>query len=236
LVALPQLPLQPLPSFLFSVLAARRRQGKDDAGIADAVSYIGALVMAIFSFFFMLLTEPIIRMCFSAQWLQATSVVMIMMALNVIFLPSLILVAFLNASGHSFACLMLTGLGCLLLWALASAGVQVWGETGFAVGSLIACILTFIAQSVANYKLTKRRIPWQGPIRLLLVIFLALCLPSVFVHKQSAQVIWGTTPKQAVESVCLFLLLLFIAERKCIRTAYATCKPLFIAEHGARCV
>ena len=174
-VALPQLPLQPLPSFLFSVLAERGRQDKDDHRTIEDLSDVGAFLMAVFALVIIMTLGLLVRYIFGLQWLAAIPAASVLVLSNIVMVPSQVITAQLNARGHSATSLAILGYGVILWWAMiVLAALLKGGLVGYALGVLVSTMIAFLVQCTLASKRLGTRIDWSASIRF--VAYVAVCV------------------------------------------------------------
>ncbi len=161
LATLPQVPLQPLPNFLFSVLAERRRRRFDDAALIGRLLRASTLLMAFVSGAMAVLLEPVILRIFGAKWAPATPLASVLLLGNIIFLPSILLGAVFNASGHSKLWLLLSALGCALQVISCVAGTLAFGAMGYVVGVTFASAILLGIQCRAIRRVEGLHVSWS---------------------------------------------------------------------------
>jgi PST family polysaccharide transporter len=171
IVSLPQVPLQPLPNFLFSVLAERGRQGKDDQKLIAEISYLGASLMSMFSLIIVLTLDLLVQYILGVQWREAIPAASILILTNVVVVPSLIITAQMNAGGHSALSLLISGLGVFLLWTMiVEAALLKGGVTGYALGVLLATLMTFGFQTMIASKRLSLNVSFMASLRYIVYI------------------------------------------------------------------
>lgn len=209
-VSLPRLPLLPLPSFLFSVLSERRRQGRDDMLLLADATQLGTFLVSALCLVTIVGLETLVRYAFGTQWAVAVPLASILLLGNVVYFPSLILAAVLEATGHTMAWLLVTVLQVVLTWSLAAAGTAWFGLRGYALGTLGALVAMFVAQSIVAQKLTGFRIVWADGLRSLLLVALSAWTGQVLVMPLSGSVLIQSTVRCAIGMIVFGVLVLAI--------------------------
>jgi O-antigen/teichoic acid export membrane protein len=221
IVSLPQLPLQPLPTFLFSVLSERGRQEKKDHVIIEDVSYVGGLLMATLSLLIIASLDPLVHYIFGSQWTAAIPAVSILVLTNIIIVPSLIMTAQLNAAGYATSSLVITGMGVLLLWTMIFLSAMFKGGlVGYALGVLGATLTAFAIQTKVTNKKLGTRVRLGASVRF--IIYVIFCcganrLLNIYLTKSSSYV------NQIIAILVqplLFVLLIIILEGPRLKRIY----------------
>jgi O-antigen/teichoic acid export membrane protein len=141
IVSLAMLPFQPFYSFLFTVVAERQRQGKDDNEIIQIVTRIGSVLITLISLVIILLLPYLVEHVFGNQWRDAIPVAWILLIGNTIMLPSLLIPTNLTAKGHSVIWLKVVTIETILIWIVGGLGTIMLGLLGYAIGLLVASII-----------------------------------------------------------------------------------------------
>jgi O-antigen/teichoic acid export membrane protein len=171
IVSVPQVPLQPLPNFLFSVLAERGRQGRDDQKLIAELSYLGASLMSMFSLIIIMTLNLLVQNILGVQWREAIPAASILLLTNVVVVPSLIITAQMNAGGHSALSLLISGVGVFLLWTMVIvAALLKAGLTGYALGVLLATLVTFGFQTKIASKRLSINVSFMASLRYIVYI------------------------------------------------------------------
>lgn len=152
--SLPRLPLQPFSSFLFSVISKRHREGKSDEYYINMCIRLGTLSITFFSIALIIMLDSLVPLFFGHKWVPAIPIASILLLTNSTFIPHLILIAFLNAKGHSFPRLKLSIMEAVLVGILGGGGALVFGVLGYAVGILLVGPVVLILESKVTERLT----------------------------------------------------------------------------------
>jgi O-antigen/teichoic acid export membrane protein len=226
-VSLPQLPLQPLPNFLFSVLSERGRQEKDDQRTIEDISYIGAFLMAVFSLIIILSLDLLVRYVFGLQWIGAIPAASILVLSTVVIVPSQIITAQLNARGYAATSLAILGYGVLLWWAMIiMAALLNGGLIGYAMGVLGSTIIAFLIQCSFASKRLGIRVKWDASIRL--IVYVVFCVVAIKMISRSfleISLIWCDVIKIVI-GIAAFAILAFLFEGRRLRQVYAAARSL----------
>lgn len=227
-VALPQLPLQPLPSFLFSVLSERGRQDKDDHKTIEDLSYIGAFLMAVFALGIIMILELLVRHIFGLQWLEAIPAASVLVLSNIVMVPSQVITAQLNARGHSATSLAILGYGVILWWfMIVLAALLKGGLVGYALGVLVSTMIAFLVQCSLASKRLDTRVDWSASIRF--VAYVAACVGAAELISQGfnmAPSVWGEATKSFL-ALMIFAVFMYSFERTRLKQVYASARRLF---------
>lgn len=226
-VALPQLPLQPLPNFLFSVLSERGRQDKDDHKTIEDLSYGGAFFMAVFALVIIMTLDQLVRYIFGLQWQDAIPAASVLVLSNIVMVPSQVITAQLNARGYSAMSLAILGYGVILWWAMiVLAALLKGGLVGYALGVLVSTMMAFLVQCSLASKRLGTRVDWRASIRF--VAYVAACVGAVKSFSYSfniASSVWGGAIKTLL-ALAGFAALMFAFEKSRLKQIFASAKHL----------
>ena len=152
--SLPRLPLQPFPSFLFSVISRRNREGKSDEYYIKMSIRLGVLGITFFSLLLFLMLDTLVPLFFGQKWVASIPVASILLLTNSTFIPHLILIAFLNAKGHSASRLKLSLIEAILVGIFGGGGALFFGIYGYAIGIILVGVVVLILESKVTERLT----------------------------------------------------------------------------------
>lgn len=207
IVSLPLLPLQPLPAFLFSILAERTREGKNDNELVAKITQIGTILVSALSLFEILMLGFLVSPIFGVQWEAAIPVASILILNNVMYFPVLIIAAQLTANGHSGAWLLINVFAACLVWSMAGVGTILFGMNGYASGFVLASFAALALEGLLARKLVGSRFQFRDTLYLALSVAIPLIVIRLFL-KDLADL---TQPIVTILGILLGLAIFFVA-------------------------
>jgi O-antigen/teichoic acid export membrane protein len=179
IVSLPMVLFLPLPSFLFSILAERRRQAQNDNETIAGFVHVGSVFVALLSLWLVLSLDWLVRYVFGAQWIDAVPVTSLMMLSNIFMFPTLVLTAHLTAHGHSTIWLIINIVSTALLWGITAVVTHQLGAVGYAIGWMAACFIQMLLLCTIVRRLAGLNSRWSDSLYLVL----AVCCTIVIVDR-----------------------------------------------------
>jgi polysaccharide transporter, PST family len=180
IVSLPMILFLPLPSFLFSILAERRRQGQNDNETIAGFVHVGSVLVALLSLWLVLSLDWLVHYVFGAQWVDAVPVTSLMMLSNIFMLPTLVLTAHLTAHGHSTIWLIINMVSTALLWGVTAVVTHQLGAAGYAIGWMAACFIQLLLLCTVVRRLTGLSCRWSDNLYLVLTVCCAIVIVDRF--------------------------------------------------------